>query len=441
MKRTPILATLSLRLAMALVHLVCFGIAIATAANGQAQAADAEEPRSQPVRSSALQSSPAGNEFSAPDYTNISGFVAGADLPTELPEVLWKYQSQHSLTDVVVADGDVYGADGDGHIFALYADDGTKIWKHKHALRINKQPSLDTDHLYFGSEAGITAIRRDTGNVVWDCPIELGAGEATPLPVGNRLFASAYDGMAYALDRTTGAVLWKHDFGVDAPPDPPGDDFASKRARVGKTVARPNGSACDGKLFIQCVFDQSRVIALDCETGERRWAFQAAGWISPAPTIVDDRVYIASQDTHLYCLDRATGKLLWKFKSPSWLASQVAVHDGSVFLPCHGGRLFQLSVVSGEKIQTFEATDESDRKSMTYSFPILAGKNVYFAIGSGQLYAVDIATNKLSWKLRPSEGSELFTDPATDGHRIFVTSRKSIDKKGEHAIIAVGRRR
>ena len=40
----------------------------------------------------------------------------------------------------------------------------------------------------------------------------------------------------------------------------------------------PTGAACDGRIFFQCVFDQSRLIALDCETGERLWSFQAEGW-------------------------------------------------------------------------------------------------------------------------------------------------------------------
>ena len=231
---------------------------------------------------------------------------------------------------------------------------------------------------------------------------------------------------------------------MDAPPDQP--DFPGARARFQNIVALPCGSACDGKLFIQCVFDQSRVLALDCSTGERRWTFQAAGWIGPAPTIVNDRGYIASQDSHLYCLEHATGRIVWKFKAPGWLASLVAVHDGKVFLPCHRGRLLQLSAKSGEKIQTFETTDESDRKSLEYSFPIIASRNAYFTTGNGQVYAVDIDGSKLTWKLRPAENSELFTDPATDGRCIYVTSRQvrndaGENNGGENAIIAIGHKR
>lgn len=77
---------------------------------------------------------------------------------------------------------------------------------------------------------------------------------------------------------------------------------------------------------------------------------------------------------------------------------------------------------------------------MVYSFPIIANRTAYFAAGEGQLYAIDIDRSELRWKIRPSIGSELFTDPATDGRLIIVTSRQNIDGAGECAIMAIGRK-
>jgi outer membrane protein assembly factor BamB len=382
----------------------------------------------------------------APDYTKITGFVKDANLPLEQPEVLWTATSEtatangqikmQSLSDAVVADGVLYFGDDQGNLIAVSVKDQSELWTHAHNSRIGVTPSVDRDFVYFGSQGGITALRRDSGAVVWQHQFAQGAGESTPLPVGDHVFASGYDGNAYCLNRATGAVVWKHDFAADAPADQ--KRFEGAKARFQNIAARPNGSACDGKLFIQCVFDQSRVIALDCTTGERRWTFQAAGWISPAPTIANDRVYVASQDKHLYCLDRANGAVVWKFQTPSWLASQVAVHDGRVYLPHHGARLYQLAADSGKLIQTFEPPDEVDRAGLVYSFPIIANQTVYFASGAGLVFAFDIDSGKLRWKLRPSEHSELFTNPKTDGTRIFVTARQNGDKKGECAVLVIG---
>jgi outer membrane protein assembly factor BamB len=110
-----------------------------------------------------------------------------------------------------------------------------------------------------------------------------------------------------------------------------------------------------------------------------------------------------------------------------------------IYLPVHGARLFQLNAGDGTLIRKFEPADADERKGLVYSFPIITEEIAYFASGPGVLYAVDTASGQLRWKLRPSVKSELFTDLATDGRRIFVTSRPG-DRGGEDAVIAIGLR-
>jgi len=377
------------------------------------------------------------------DYTNITGFVKNANLPIEQPVVLWKVVSQLTkkngdalpleISNVVAADGILYFGDDKGTVVALSADTQTELWSHPHGARVYATPSVDRDFVYFGTKYGVTALHRSNGEVAWRFAVDHGAEGVTPLPVGDHLYFSGCDGHVYCRNRKTGAAVWKHDLYADAP-----KNQQRQRALIKEAVARPNGAACDGKLFIQSVFDQSRVIAVDCSTGKRQWTFQTEGWISPAPTIADGRVFVVSQDKHLYCLDLSTGTMHWKFKAPHWLASQVAVHEGQVYLPCHKGRLFQLSADTGNLMRTMESPDEADRDGLVYSFPIIANQTAYFATGKGLLLAFDLESGALRWKIRPSEGSELFTNPVTDGRQIFVTTRPTQEKTGESAIVAIG---
>jgi outer membrane protein assembly factor BamB len=384
-----------------------------------------------------------------PDYTRVTGTAHHTQLPFKEAFWHWKYlsatveppgeaPSMSTLSDSVVGDGAVYFGDDVGRMFALRVEDGGGIWMYDHGERISSSPALDQDYVYFGSRSGITALDRKSGKRIWHHAVRHGADEAIPLPVGNRVFASGYDGKAYALDRRTGAVLWQYDFAEDAPRDPPA--FPSERARFEKMVARPTGSATDGKLFFQCIHDQSRLLVLDCDTGEKVWSFQAEGFTAAAPTVVGSRVYFGSQDRHLYCLDRETGLVVWKFQAPTWLGSRPAVHDGRVFLTVHGARLYQLHADSGDVLHIFQPSDEFERKALVSSFPIVANGAVHFAAGDGQFYAVDIRSNQLRWKLHTSDRSELFTDPVTDGVRIFVTSRQRDNRQGESAILVIGPR-
>jgi len=386
-------------------------------------------------------------EFDFPDYTRDTGAVHRAQLPIKEPVWHWKYVSGHtapangaghmlSVTDSVIADGAIYFADEVGRLFALRVEDGAEYWKYEHRGRISSKPSVDKDHIYFGSRTGITALNRFSGALVWHHDVRLGANETVPIPVANRVYASAYDGKTYAFDRQTGKVIWSHDFAEDPPPDPP--EFPAERARFQNIAARPTGSACDGRIFFQCVFDQSRLIALDCETGEQLWSFQAEGWTAAAPTVIGNRVYFGSQDRNLYCLDRDTGLVVWKHTAPTWLSSRPAVHEGRVFLAVHGARLLQIDADSGRLLHTFQPSDEFERKAPVSSFPIVANGAVHFAAGDGQFYAVDIRTNELRWKVHTSDRSELFTDPVTDGVRIFVRSRQRSDMQGESAILVIG---
>lgn len=382
------------------------------------------------------------------DYTKITGFVKDANLPTVQPTALWKVQTDIinkkgrrvpvGLSNVAVADGVIYFGDDLGNFSAISVADEDQLWNSRIASRLCAKPSVDQDMVYFGSDDGIAGLRREDGAMIWEFRFPHGAGESTPIPVGEHLYASGCDGNAYCLDRKSGRVLWQHNFVDDAPPDKPNGQFNAAKARLNAHIARPNGAACDGELFIQSVFDQSRVIAIDCKIGERRWTFQAKGWISPAPTIAGDRVYVGSQDDCLYCLDRRTGALIWKYDAEKWLASQVAVHEGKVYLPVHGARLHQIDADSGKRIRIMEPSDPADRTGLVYSFPLIAGQTVYFASGSGLLFAFDIQSGEMKWKLRPSESSELFTDLATDGRHIYLTSRPNSKDEGENALFAIG---
>ena len=175
------------------VFAVCFTIAFLFA---NPEFSMAQSPKTGDQRSNEKLSKPLG----VPDYSKITGFVANAKLPTEQPEVLWQATSEtvdgrgkvvsYSLTDAAIADGILYFGDSKGAIIAFDASDQSELWTHVHGKRISTEPSVDEENVYFGSERGITALRRDNGKEIWHLDIELGAGETTPIPVGERVYTS-----------------------------------------------------------------------------------------------------------------------------------------------------------------------------------------------------------------------------------------------------------
>jgi outer membrane protein assembly factor BamB len=366
--------------------------------------------------------------------------------PLTKPEVLWKYTVKRpaannnrranpnagiGVTDPVYFDGALYIGDDAGTVHALRADDGLPLWQTEGKVRIFHSPFVDADGVYCTSEPlGVIALNRRDGTRRWQTHVDR---PGAPLKAGQTLFVAGGDGVVYAFDSATGDVRWERNY-LDGLVDPPG--FDGKRARFDRSQARPSNCASDGETFFQSVFDQCRVVALDCETGRQRWSFQSQGWIHGNAAVTDSFVVVGSQDDHCYCLNKKTGIVVWKFGTGSRIESGPAVRGDAVFIPSCDGFLYCVDLKSGEARWKFRTTPEPQGNSAIYSAPLLIRDAVCFAAGDGQLYAVKVDNGELLWKIRPSENSEMYSSPATDGRRIFVQVRTS-DGKGENAVIAI----
>ena len=71
----------------------------------------------------------------------------------------------------------------------------------------------------------------------------------------------------------------------------------------------------DGLLFIGSPLDGS-VVAFATDDGRERWRFYTEGPVRFAPVASQGRVYVGSDDGHLYCLDASSGELRWKVRGP-----------------------------------------------------------------------------------------------------------------------------
>ncbi|MBN1465252.1 PQQ-binding-like beta-propeller repeat protein, partial [candidate division KSB1 bacterium] len=68
-----------------------------------------------------------------------------------------------------------------------------------------------------------------------------------------------------------------------------------------------------GKTLYMGFNDCDKVVALNTETGEERWAYYVDGPVRLPPAAWKDRIYFTSDDGYLYCLSD-NGELAWKFR-------------------------------------------------------------------------------------------------------------------------------
>ena len=72
--------------------------------------------------------------------------------------------------------------------------------------------------------------------------------------------------------------------------------------------------SADGIAYFGSPVD-NKVYAIDVSSGKLRWSFFTDGPVRFAPTIFKNRIYVGSDDGHVYCLQSRTGKLIWKHRA------------------------------------------------------------------------------------------------------------------------------
>jgi len=126
----------------------------------------------------------------------------------------------------------------------------------------------------------------------------------------------------------------------------------------------------DGKVMFGSSADCT-VRALDAATGKLIWQFLAGGPVRFAPAVWKDRLFVVSDDGHLYCLSVEDGNLLWKFF----------------------GGLYQQNIIgNGRMVSRWPARGG----------PVVVDDTVYFAAGifptqGAFVYALEAASGSVAW--------------------------------------------
>ena len=107
----------------------------------------------------------------------------------------------------------------EGTLYALNAHNGEKQWEYNQSffdvtdVRNDASPVIQDQIVYAGLPNGrVVALEADTGEEKWSKVIKDSSTSfsvvRTPVVVGDVVYVSAYGMGLYALDRTTGSVLW-----------------------------------------------------------------------------------------------------------------------------------------------------------------------------------------------------------------------------------------
>ena len=326
--------------------------------------------------------------------------------PKQLGSVKWAFKAGGAIvTSPAVADGVVYIAAMDGHLYAIDQETGKEKWNFKSSMPIASSPAVVGGALYFVSSAGsLVSLDLKTGQPKWVYSIEYERKfeaknlhgyppaaqtmpdvwdmfTSSPAVANGKVYFGSGDGNVYAVDAQTGQLLWKF---------PTKDVVHSSPAVVNNTVYI---GSWDSYLY-----------ALDGDTGQEKWSFKSGedstahnqvGFQS-SPAVVDGTVYIGCRDAHVYAIDATTGRKKWDYPTAkSWVIGTPAVRDGMVYVgTSDSSRFMALDAKTGRLRFNFKAG------AYMFSSPAVAGDLAYVGDHNGRLYAIEAKAGKLAWEFQ-----------------------------------------
>ena len=257
----------------------------------------------------------------------------------------------------------------------------------------------------------------------WSIDIGEGSGRkgrivAPPVIAGGTIFTVDSRYKVSAFNETSGDEIWS--FKVEA--------VQRESTRVGKTsfidrlkdpLTFTDGDGSDkegvggGVAFANnTVFVSSglgKMVALDAQTGELKWARQTRVPLNSIPTVDNGRVFVISDDNELFALNADTGEVLWSYQGITETASMLtapapAVIDDVVIAPFSSGELIALRVQNGGVLWQ-DALSSTARLTPLASLndisggPAVADGYVVATAQSGVMTAFDLRTGQRVWSV------------------------------------------
>jgi PQQ-like domain/PQQ enzyme repeat len=185
----------------------------------------------------------------------------------------------------------------------------------------------------------------------------------------------------------------------------------------------------DGVVYIGSA--DANLYALNATTGALIWKFQTTGnggvggTVESPPTVANGVVYFGSYDDYLYALNAATGTLLWSYKTGNNVETSPAVVNGVVYFGSDDTNVYALNATTGALIWRFKTTGNGGNGGLVGSSPAVVGGVVYVGSDDQNVYAFNAAgcgapTCAALWSVLTSDF--VVSSPAVANGMVFVGS-------------------
>ena len=349
----------------------------------------------------------------APAVTNGVVFAGSDDnfvyaLDAGTGDMLWRFETGDVIrSSPTVTGGAVYVGSNDNHVYALDAETGEMLWKHDTGKAVQYSPVVTDGVVYIGAQGDVDysvhALNAMSGEQVWAAGVPYPYGAEFAVTVANgKLYAPGTSGEFYAMDASTGEVVWSVSVGMgsESPPavldgvvyltavntayalnEATGEEIWSYGTEKLPAIDHP-AVVVDGVYYFA---PDSNLYALDVTTGHMNWYYVASGLITDAPVVAEGMVYVRSESGGFHAVDAATGGLALSWENTASALRSPTVVNGFLIAESADGNLRALVAATGEEVWSFSKGYFDGVPSYTISGGVL-----YVGALDGSVYAFAI---------------------------------------------------
>jgi outer membrane protein assembly factor BamB len=294
------------------------------------------------------------------------------------------------------------------------------------------------DTVYLAANEQVLALNLESGAELWAFPPEpdkkSGPFYAPPLLTEEVLVVGGFgDGKLYAISQDAGTQEWAVetegaivegavfiDDGIIVANNEGevylvGVETQEKRIllKAAEPIwATPLVDEVHGRVYVASM--DHHLYAVELESGQQLWAFEADGALTGTPALSDGVLYFGALNNTFYAVDAEAGAELWSVPTEGWVWGGPLVQEGTIFFGDLAGKLYALNATDGsERWPTFEA------EGGIRATPVLVDGLLYFGTRQGRVYAVKAEDGTQQWSL--SLAGSVFSQPVIRGDYLLVS--------------------
>jgi outer membrane protein assembly factor BamB len=262
-------------------------------------------------------------------------------------------------------------------------------WVYTTGGAITSSPAVSGGYVYVGSaDDYLYAINATTGALLWKYKTGASIIDSSPAVVNGTVYVGSTDDYLYAINATTGVLVWKFKTG----------------AAIYSSPAVVNGEAYIGST------DDS-VYAVNTGTGAQTWKYATTGAVYSSPAVSNGVVYVGSYDDYVYAINATTGLLSWKYKTGNEVFSSPTISDGILYVGSNDDNVYGLEAITGALLWQFAGTTGAQFQSS----PAVFNGVVYIGSSVGYFYALTARNGTMIWDLVSSVSATTSTPTIANG--------------------------